>query len=143
MNYRTKIECLLEAFNRRDFDTLSRFIHHNAKVQLPNGVIVKGLNNVLVKWQEFIEVFPNIQYIPIQISYKEPFWQTTVNVSGTFTNELQLPSGNILAPTGNRLDMRQLIDFQFDGDGKMIFERKEYNMAEFMEQLLGADYARS
>lgn len=71
MNYRIIIKNLLAAFNRRDFATLGMLLHYNAKVQLPNGVKVKGLNNILVIWQEFIEVFPDIQYMPIHITYKD------------------------------------------------------------------------
>lgn len=31
--------------------------------------------------------------------------------------------------------MKQLINFQFDENEKMIFEKKEYDMKEFLKQL--------
>ncbi|QGN24272.1 nuclear transport factor 2 family protein [Elizabethkingia anophelis] len=130
-----KIKDLLAAFNKRDFETLSACIHQDAEVQLPNGTILKGLKSVLDKWKEFIEIFPDIQYQPIKISYETPDWKTSVKVTGTFTKELHLPNGKTIAPTGNKLDMQQLINFRFDDDGMMIFEKKEYNMDEFIKQI--------
>lgn len=129
------IELILDDFNNRNFEKLKNCIDQNAEVQLPNGTILKGIDNVLDKWKEFIEVFPDIKYTHLNTKFQLPYWKTTVRVSGTFTNDLALPNGNIIHSTGNKLNMEQLINFRFDKNDKMIFERKEYNMEEFLEQL--------
>lgn len=129
------IELILDDFNNRDFEKMENYISQNAEVQLPNGTILNGLNNVLNKWKKFIAVFPDIKYTHLNTNFQSPYWKTTVRVSGTFTNDLDLPNGNIIHSTGNKLDMEQLIYFRFDENDKMIFEKKEYDIEEFFKQL--------
>lgn len=129
------IELILNYFNNRDFEKLKNCINKNAEVQLPNGTTLNGTDNVLNKWKEFIEVFPDIKYIHLNTNFESPYWKTAVRVSGTFTNDLTLPNGNSIKANGNKLDMQQLINFQFDENDKMIFEKKEYDMNEFLGQL--------
>ena len=129
------IELILDNFNNRNFEKLKNSIDQNAEVQLPNGTILNDIENVLNKWKEFIEIFPDIKYTHLSTNFESPYWKTDVRVSGTFTKDLTLPNGNIIKANGNKLDMKQRINFQFDGNEKMIFEKKEYDMKEFLEQL--------
>src|SRR2546421_13014234 len=72
--------------------------------------------------QELVRMFPDIRvHTPYPIQFGSGDWITVVtNATGTFTGEMTLPDGNVIAPTGKAFDLEFGQTTKWDGDRLIV-----------------------
>ena len=112
-----------DLFNARDWDALEA-VHHPGMVAHVTGSAdpIYGRNAHGEAMQELVRMFPDIRVnTPYPIQFGSGDWITVVtNVSGTFTGEMTLPDGNVIAPTGKAFDVEFAQTSKWEGDELII-----------------------
>jgi SnoaL-like polyketide cyclase len=97
-----------EAFNARDWEVVST-VHHPDMVAHITGLAepIYGAQAHSAAMQQFVRSFPDMHVnTPYPVQFGSGDWITVVtNVTGTFTGEMTLPDGNVIAPTGKAFDL--------------------------------------
>ncbi len=100
-----------DAFNARDWHAVDA-VHHPDMVAHVTGLAepIYGSEAHSAAMRQFLRSFPDMHVnTPYPIQFGSGDWITVVtNVIGTFTGEMTLPDGNVIAPTGEgiRLGVR-------------------------------------
>jgi hypothetical protein len=114
-----------DAFNDRDFETVDA-IHHPDMVAYiaGNAEPLYGRAAHAAAMQGMLRAFPDIHVYsdPYPTQFGSGDWITVITrTTGTFTGEMVLPDGNVIAPTGRAFDTS---DFgqttKWDGDQLII-----------------------
>src|SRR5438067_13886513 len=97
-----------DLFNARDWEALEA-VHHPDMVAHVTGSAdpIYGRDAHGAAMQELVWMFPDIRvHTPYPVQFGSGDWITVVtNVTGTFTGEMRLPDGNVVAPTGKAFDV--------------------------------------
>ena len=127
-----------DAFNARDWEAVDS-VHHPdmvayipglARADLRTGSALRG--DAAVPRAVFPDMHVNTPY-PIQFGSGD--WITVVtNATGTFTGEMTLPDGNVIAPTGKAFDLEFGQTTKWDGD-RLIVISAFYDAALQQQQL--------
>jgi SnoaL-like polyketide cyclase len=108
-----------DAFNARDSDAVNA-VHHPKMIAFITGLAepVYGREAHAKAMQEFIRSFPDMHVdTPYPIQFGSADWITVVTrATGTFTGEMTLPDGNVIAPTGKAFDVEFGQTSKWDGD---------------------------
>src|SRR3981189_2164846 len=98
-----------DAFNARDFAAVDSVHHPDMVAHIPgNAEPIYGREAHSKAMAQLIRMFPDIyvQSDPYPIQFGSGDWITVVtNATGTFTGEMVLPDGNVVAPTGKAFDL--------------------------------------
>jgi hypothetical protein len=72
--------------------------------------------------QQLLRSFPDMHVnTPYPIQFGSGDWITVVtNVAGSFTGEMILPDGNVIAPTGNAFDLEFGQTTKWEGDRLIV-----------------------
>jgi hypothetical protein len=72
--------------------------------------------------QQMLRIFPDMHvYTPYPIEFGSGDWITVVTrATGTFTGEMALPNGEVIAPTGKAFDVEFGQTTKWDGDRLII-----------------------
>ena len=129
-NHTTRTAHLLElmtmgddAFNARDWDAVDA-VHHPDMVAHITGLAepVYGREAHAQAMQQLIRSFPDMHVdtpYPIQLGSGD--WITVITgATGTFTGEMTLPDGNVIAPTGKAFDVEFGQTSEWDGDQLIV-----------------------
>ena len=112
-----------DAFNARDWEAVDA-VHHPEMVAHITGLAepIYGAEAHSAAMQQFVQSFPDMHVnTPYPIQFGGGDWITVVtNVTGTFTGEMLLPNGNVIAPTGNVFDLEFAQTTKWDGDQLII-----------------------
>jgi hypothetical protein len=112
-----------DAFNARDWETVDT-VHHPDMVADITGLAepIYGRKAHSAAMQQFLRSFPDMRVnTPYPIQFGSGDWITVVtNVTGTFTGELVLPDGQVIAPTGKAFDLEFGQTTKWDGDQLII-----------------------
>ena len=112
-----------DAFNARDWEAVDA-VHHPEMVAHITGLAepIYGAEAHSAAMQQFVQSFPDMHVnTPYPIQFGGGDWITVVtNVTGTFTGEMPLPNGNVIAPTGNVFDLEFAQTTKWDGDQLII-----------------------
>src|SRR6476659_7984473 len=112
-----------DAFNARDWEGVDA-VHHPDMVAHITGVAepIYGSEAHSAAMQQFLRSFPDMHVnTPYPIQFGDADWITVVtNVTGTFTGEMTLPDGNVIAPTGKAFDLEFGQTTKWDGDRLII-----------------------
>ena len=104
-----------DAFNARDWEAVDA-VHHPDMVAHITGLAepIYGSEAHSAAMQQFLRSFPDMHVnTPYPIQFGSGDWITVVtNVTGTFTGEMTLPDGTVIAPTGNGVRPRVRADHQ-------------------------------
>ena len=112
-----------DAFNARDFGAVDA-VHHPDMIAFITGLSepVYGRDAHAKAIQQFIRSFPDIHVdtpYPIQLGSGD--WITVITrATGTFTGEMTLPDGNVIAPTGKAFDVGFGQTSKWDGDQLIV-----------------------
>ena len=112
-----------EAFNARDFEAVDA-VHHPDMIAFITGLAepVYGRDAHAKAMQQFIRSFPDMHVdtpYPIQLGSGD--WITVITrATGTFTGEMTLPDGNVIAPTGKAFDVGFGQTSKWDGDQLIV-----------------------
>ena len=108
-----------DAFNARDFETVDT-VHHPDMVAYIPGLAepIHGSKPHSAAMQQFLRSFPDMHVnTPYPIQFGNGDWITVVtNATGTFTGEMTLADGNVIAPTGKAFDLEFGQTTKWDGD---------------------------
>jgi SnoaL-like polyketide cyclase len=112
-----------DAFNARDWEAVDA-VHHPDMVAHITGLAepIYGSEAHSAAMQQFLRSFPDMHVnTPYPIQSGEGDWITVVtNVTGTFTGEMVLPDGKVIAPTGKAFDLEFAQTTKWDGDRLII-----------------------
>ena len=126
-----------EAFNARDFEAVDA-VHHPHMVAFITGLAepVHGREAHTAAMQQFLRSFPDMHVnTPYPIQFGSGDWITVVtSATGTFTGEMVLPDGKVIAPTGKAFDLEFGQTTKWDGD-RLIIIAAFYDTALQAQQL--------
>jgi hypothetical protein len=112
-----------DAFNARDWEAVDA-VHHPDMVAHITGLAepIYGSEAHSSAMQQFLRSFPDMHVnTPYPIQFGGGDWITVVtNVTGTFTGEMVLPDGKVIAPTGKAFDLEFGQTTKWDGDRLVI-----------------------
>jgi ketosteroid isomerase-like protein len=112
-----------DAFNARDWEAVDA-VHHPDMIAFITGLAepVYGSQAHSAAMQQFLRSFPDMHVnTPYPIQFGDGDWITVVtNVTGTFTGEMVLPDGKVIAPTGKAFDLEFGQTSKWDGDRLVI-----------------------
>jgi SnoaL-like polyketide cyclase len=110
-------------FNARDFEALDA-VHHPDMIAHVSGSAqpIYGRAAHAAAMQQLVRMFPDIHvHTPYPIQFGNGDWITVVtNVTGTFTGELVLPDGAVIAPTGKAFDVEFGQTSKWDADQLIV-----------------------
>jgi hypothetical protein len=125
------------AFNARDFETVDT-VHHPDMVAYIPGLAepIHGSKAHSGAMQRFLRSFPDMHVnTPYPIQFGSGDWITVVtNATGTFTGEMALPDGKVIAPTGKAFDLEFGQTTKWEGD-RLIVIAAFYDTALQAQQL--------
>jgi ketosteroid isomerase-like protein len=108
-----------DAFNARDFAAVDA-VHHPNMVAYITGSAqpIYGREAHAAAMQQMLRIFPDMHVnTPYPIQFGSGDWMTVVTrATGTFTGEMKLPDGNVIAPTGKKFDVELGQTVKWDGD---------------------------
>jgi hypothetical protein len=112
-----------DLFNARDWRTLDE-VHHPDMVAHVTGSAepIYGREAHGAAMQQLVRTFPDIRvHTPYPVQFGASDWITVVtNVTGTFTEEMTLPDGNVISPTGKAFDLEFAQTSKWEGDQLIV-----------------------
>jgi hypothetical protein len=113
-----------DAFNARDFAGMDA-VHHPDMIAYITGLAepIYGRAAHAVAMRQMLRAFPDMHVYndPYPIQFGSGDWTTVVtHVTGTFTGEMTLPDGTVIAPTGKAFDVEFGQTSKWDGDQLII-----------------------
>jgi hypothetical protein len=127
-----------DAFNTRDFAAVDQ-VHHPDMVAYITGLAepVYGPEAHSAAMLQMLHMFPDmhVHSDPYPIQFGSGDWITVVtNATGTFTGEMTLPDGTVVAPTGKAFDVEFGQTTKWDGD-QLIVISAFWDAAEQQQQI--------
>ncbi len=109
-----------DAFNSRDFAAMDA-VHHPDMIAHITGSAepIRGRAAHAATMEQMFHIFPDVHVYndPYPIQFGSGDWITVITrVTGTFTGEMTLPDGNVMAPTGKAFDNDFTTTAKWDGD---------------------------
>jgi hypothetical protein len=109
-----------DAFNARDFKAM-KAVHDPRMVAHVTGMAepIHGQPAHAAMIKEMFRVFPDVHVYndPYPIQFGSGDWITVISrTTGTFTGEMILPDGKVIAPTGKAFDLNFATTAKWDGD---------------------------
>jgi hypothetical protein len=113
-----------DAFNARDFAGMDA-VHHPDMIAYITGLAepIYGRAAHAMAMRQMLRAFPDMHVYndPYPIQFGSGDWTTVVtHVTGTFTGEMTLPDGTVIAPTGKAFDVEFGQTSKWDGDQLII-----------------------
>jgi len=109
-----------DAFNSRDFEGMKAVHHPNLVAHVAGEAEpVKGQPAHAAMMKEMFRIFPDVHVHndPYPIQFGSGDWITVITrATGTFTGEMILPDGKVIAPTGKAFDLDFATTAKWDGD---------------------------
>ena len=112
-----------DLFNARDWQALDDVHHPDMIAHIPGSAEpIYGAEAHSAAMQQFLRTFPDMHVnTPYPIQFGSGDWITVVtNATGTFTGEMTLPDGNVIAPTGKAFDLEFGQTTKWDGDRLIV-----------------------
>ena len=112
-----------DAFNARDFAAVDSVHHPDMVAHIPgNAQPIYGSVAHAAAMQRMLRIFPDIHVeTPYPIQFGSGDWITVVTqATGTFTGEIVLPNGKVIAPTGKAFRVEFAQTTKWDGDRLII-----------------------
>jgi hypothetical protein len=109
-----------DAFNSRDFAAM-KAVHHPDMIAHITGSAepIHGQPAHAAAMEQMFRIFPDVHVNndPYPIQFGSGDWITVITrATGTFTGEMILPDGNVIAPTGKAFDLDFATTAKWDGD---------------------------
>jgi hypothetical protein len=113
-----------DAFNDRDFAAVDE-VHHPDMIAYIIGLAepVYGREAHAEAMTQMLRVFPDLHVYndPYPVQFGSGDWITVVTrATGTFTGEMVLPDGTVIAPTGKAFDVEFGQTSKWDGDRLIV-----------------------
>src|ERR1700693_770461 len=109
-----------DAFNSRDFAAMKAVYHPDMIAHITGSAEpIKGQPAHAAMIKEMFRIFPDVRVHnhPYPIQFGSGDWITVITrTTGTFTGEMILPGGKVIAPTGRAFDLDFATTAKWDGD---------------------------
>ena len=125
------------AFNARDWATVDSVHDPDMIAYIPGSPEpIYGAEAHHAAMLQFLRIFPDMHVnTPYPIQFGSGDWITVVtNATGTFTGEMTLPDGKVIAPTGKAFDLEFGQTTKWEGD-RLIVIAAFYDTALQQQQL--------
>ena len=127
-----------DAFNARDFAAMDA-VHHPDMIAYVTGNAepIYGRAAHAATMRQMFRIFPDVPVYndPYPIQFGSGDWITVVTRNtGTFTGEMTLPDGKVIAPTGKAFDVEFVQTIKWDGD-RIIEIAAFWNAAQQAQQI--------
>ena len=125
------------AFNARDWEAVDSVHDPDMIAYIPGSAEpIYGSEAHHAAMLQFLQSFPDMHVnTPYPIQFGSGDWITVVtNATGTFTGEMTLPDGNVIAPTGKAFDLEFGQTTKWKGD-RLIVIAAFYDAALQQQQL--------
>ena len=112
-----------DLFNARDWEALEAVHHPDMVAHVPGSADpIYGRDAHGAAMQELVRMFPDIRvHTPYPIQFGSADWITVVTTAtGTFTGEMRLPDGSVVAPTGKAFDVEFAQTSKWEGNELII-----------------------
>src|SRR6266576_2136631 len=112
-----------DLFNARDWEALDPIHQPDMIAHIPGSAEpIYGREAHSAAMKQLVQMFPDIRvHIPYPIQFGESDWITVVtNATGTFTEEMTLPDGSVIPPTGKAFDLEFAQTSKWDGDQLIV-----------------------
>src|ERR1700751_4332179 len=126
-----------DLFNARDWGALEVVHHQDMIAHIPGSAEpIYGRQAHGAAMQQLVRMFSDIRvHTPYPIQFGGGDWITVVtNATGTFSGEMTLPDGNVIAPTGKAFDLEFGQTTKWEGD-RLIVIAAFYDTALQAQQL--------
>ena len=112
-----------DAFNARDFAAVDT-VHHPDMVAYITGLAepVYGRAAHATAMAQMLRIFPDMHvHLPYPVQFGSGDWITVITrATGTFTGEMTLPDGTVVAPTGKAFDVEFGQTSRWEGDQLIV-----------------------
>ena len=111
------------AFNVRDWETVDSVHDPEMIAYIPGSAEpIYGAKAHHAAMLQFLRIFPDMHVnTPYAIQLGSGDWITVItNATGTFTGEMTLPDGNVIAPTGKAFNVEFGQTTKWDGDRLIV-----------------------
>jgi hypothetical protein len=109
-----------DAFNSRDFAAMDAVHHPQMTAHITGSTEpIHGRAAHAALMAGMFSIFPDVRVIndPYPIGFGSGDWITVVTrATGTFTGEMVVPDGTVIAPTGKAFDLDFATTARWDGD---------------------------
>ena len=109
-----------DAFNSRDVAAMNAVHHPDMIAHIPgNAEPIRGRAAHAAAMAQFFHIFPDVHVDndPYPIQFGSGDWTTVITrATGTFSGEMTLPNGKVIAPTGKAYDLTFATSARWDGD---------------------------
>jgi hypothetical protein len=112
-----------DAFNARDFAAVDAVHHPDMVAHITgNAQPIYGSVAHAAAMKQMLRIFPDMQvHTPYPIEFGSGDWITVVTrATGTFSGEMVLPDGKVIAPTGKAFDIEFGQTSKWDGDQLIV-----------------------
>ena len=125
----------LDALNKHDIATFASYYRQDASVFDPSyPEPLQGQDAVRQDFSEFITAFPDLRMAIDRVVEDDDTTAYEIRMSGTHTGPLVSPAGEIPA-TNRKIDVKGGVFTKFDKDGRIVEERRYYDLAGMLGQL--------
>jgi hypothetical protein len=113
-----------DAFNSRDLAAMDE-IHHPDMIACITGLAepIYGRKAHAAAMKQMLQIFPDVHVYndPYPIQFGSGDWITVITrATGTFTGEMTMPDGKVIAPTGKAYDIEFSQTSKWDGDQLIV-----------------------
>ncbi len=109
-----------DAFNCQDFASMDAVHHPDMIVHMPGtGRPILGREAHAAAMEQMFHVFPDVHVDndPYPVQFGSGDWITVITrCTGTFSGEMTLPDGNVIAPTGETFDLDFATTAKWEGN---------------------------
>ena len=127
-----------DAFNARDFAAMDAVHHPDMIAHITgNAEPIYGRTAHAAMMRQMFRIFPDVHVdnAPYPIQFGSGDWITVVTRNtGTFTGEMTLPDGKVIAPTGKAFEVEFVQTIKWDGD-QIIEIAAFWNAAQQAQQI--------
>jgi hypothetical protein len=112
-----------DAFNARDFATVDTVHHPDMVAHITgNAQPIYGSAAHATAMQQMLQIFPDMHvYTPYPIQFGSGDWITVITrATGTFREQMVVPDGKVIAPTGKAFDVEFGQTTKWDSDRLII-----------------------
>lgn len=125
----------LEVINRHDYDTFAAAYSPDALVRDPwYSEPLKGAEALARDFADFFTAFPDLRFSAVRLLEDGDVYGAEFTLTGTHKGPLATPTGRIPA-TGKRIDVPGAVFGRIDAEGRIVEERRQYDVAAMMTQL--------
>lgn len=126
-----------DTFNKHDLDGLAKLYATDAVAYDPMyPEPLRGRDAIRKDAATFFKGFPDIRFeIITTIEKDDRNGADEVRMTGTHTGPLETPTGEELAPTNKRVELKGSAFARLNERGEIVEERRYYDVATFLRQL--------